>query len=362
MKRKFLIAFKYLIIFYQIVFSITLAKLLYKRPTITKISEFSNEKNIFLFVGFSKKFDWSTINILSEARELGLYIVYVNNCDDFDIKFLDKNLVDVYINNHNIGWDFSLYKTGTLYIQKELSEKQFERVIYANDSVFYLKNGLRQFFEKFINTKIDVIGPFENSGFGKYHISSWFLSIDRKVFLNCAYQKFYRSIFDIKNKFYSIHFGEHRLTNLLLNICDSFEGVYDNRSLLQRAKNKFKGVNFIEIFDSEPLRDYMLRVSAKNLSFNDYMEFLDLNLWLCSPIHVFGVFLILFDDFPILKKDLYWTSYHHHYSSLGSVIDAVAKMDSIQTAESIKFYYLKRGRLRDGSLLQKFQAYAGLRA
>jgi hypothetical protein len=363
MKKKLIVAVKLLVIFYQIIISLSIAKVLNKKPTVTKIKNFTNQKNIFLFVGFCKEFDWSTINILTEAKSLGMYIVYVNNCDLFDLKKINKNIVDVYINNHNVGWDFSLYKTGTNYINTQLSNKNFDTVIYANDSVFYLKNGLRKFIKKFIESDSEIVGSFENSGHGTYHISSWFLGIKKSVFLNKNYLKFYKNIFDIKNKYYSIHFAEHKLTKLLLKMKCDIDVIYSNGYLLELVKNNFYTKDFIRIFDSLPFRDFMAQQKfTSDITLKNYINWLKLNLWLCSPMHVFGIYLISFKNFPVLKKDLYWTRWHHEYSSVDFVCETIKKFESSHAAKACKLYYLTRGRLVDASLIKKLQTYFGLRA
>jgi hypothetical protein len=62
----------------------------------------------------------------------------------------------------------------------------------------------------------------------------------------------------------------------------------------------------------------------------------------------------------VLKKDLYWTSHHHKYSSLGKVCELVEKIESVHASNFVMNYYLFRGRLQDSSLIMKIKSYAGL--
>lgn len=361
MKSKINLLIKYLIIALQILaeFALTPIK---KKSVITKFKNFSNQKNLLLFVGYSSHFDFSTMNFLEAAKEMDCYVIYVNNNEKMNAANIPDTLIDVYINNQNKGWDFSLYKTGTKYICEGVKNKNFERVLYANDSVFYLKKGLHQFLKKFLDVNSDFVSTFENSGNGRYHYSSWIFSVKREIFFSEKYQKFFNNIYDIKNKFYSIHFGEHRFSKLMLSLTESIETIFSNEYLL-RVMDKIKIENeFIKVFDSEPLRDFKRTCQPKYFNQENFNNWLKLNLWLCSPMHVFGVFLAKSGNLPVIKKDLYWTQWHHQYSSLGVVQEIVAECESTDVAIHVHNYYIRRGRLRDGTFTQKVQSRLGLRA
>jgi hypothetical protein len=354
---------KYSTLIFQIIYSLTIQKIIKKKYVVTKYKNYKKHKFIFLYVGFiEKKFDISYLNILSEAKKKNCYIVYVNNCKNFIPTNDLKNIIDVYINNHDSGWDFSLYKTGTDYIFNELKNCSFKKIIYANDSVFYFKKNINFFLNNFLDLKHDLIVTFENSGMGKYHYSSWFFSIEKKIFINKKYLNFFKNIFDIKNKYYSIHFGEHRLSKVLIDINPKTKIIYSNSFLINSLKKNFGKISdYITVFDSTAFKDFYNSRINLNLTNKTFLDWLKLNLWLYSPAHFFNNYLFIYEKFPVLKKDLIWNNLLS-YSSLNNIFNNVYKLNNKEYFQYIRKYYLLRGRLQDAPYIRKFYAYLGLRA
>lgn len=331
---------------------------LYKSRTI-EIKPY-NGNFIFLFVCFAQTFDESIKTILSTSKKNGGYNIVVNNHPEFDKIFI-CNLVDVYIDNRNIGWDFALYKKGAEYIYKNHSKWNFSKVILANDSVFYMKNGINEFFQKFITTEHDVIGTFENSGTGKYHLSSWFISIEKEIFLDQSVKNFFVGIKEIKNKYYSIHGGEHMLSKVLINSSKNFSVAFSNDFLVEQlAKSNLPYAQISIEFSGNAFSDFTNQKAYEKTG-RAWIEWLKINLFNYSPIHTFQKFLLKNSRFPCLKKDLFWNG-QVQYNSLSEIHKTVTEISDKTNADAILKYYLKRGRLKDAKLTDKIKSIFGLRA
>jgi hypothetical protein len=90
---------------------------------------------------------------------------------------------DVFLESANIGRCFSMYKMATHYvIDNNLFKLENKKIIYANDSVFFIKKNLSNEINKLLNNKYDLITQVENfDEQSRYHASSWLFSLDYNV-------------------------------------------------------------------------------------------------------------------------------------------------------------------------------------
>ena len=223
--------------------------------------------------------------------------------------------MDVFINNKDRGWDFSQYKIASNYIYKNLANKNYSKVIYQNDSVFYLPNNLNHQLAKLLDIEYDFISFFDGSGVHRYHFGSWCLSVSKNIFLDKKIKRFWSKYFEVKNKFYSIMQGEFAFSKAVFSLFPKSQVIYNNHFLnlskeLNLSNTKYMSTLLMEDFydsinfmygldnkNTDPLKDYIFHNTTK------------------YPLtQTFGLFLLKFHDMPFIKKDLFWLE-HQSLSS-----------------------------------------------
>lgn len=114
----------------------------------------------------------------------------------------------------NIGRDFGAYKDGISLAYRSFQD--MDRLIIANDSVYYLECGLDELIEK-LDGPDDFIGIseiFEHH----YHVASFLLSFGRPIVRDSVFQQFWTRYLPISTKMWAILQGEGELTKRLLDV------------------------------------------------------------------------------------------------------------------------------------------------
>ncbi len=115
------------------------------------------------------------------------------------------------IERNNIGRDFGGYKDGIAVVLRRFD---VERLVIANDSVFYLSEGLQDLL-----TKLD--GPHDLIGVSEvydhhYHVASFLMSFGRRVVDSAAFREFWRRYKPLGSRRWAIFRGEGDLSAQLL--------------------------------------------------------------------------------------------------------------------------------------------------
>ena len=115
------------------------------------------------------------------------------------------------IERNNIGRDFGGYKDGVAIVLRRFD---VERLIIANDSVFYLSEGLDELL-----TRLD--GPHDLIGVSEvydhhYHVASFLMSFGRRVLQSAAFRNFWRRYKPLGSRRWAIFRGEGDLSAQLL--------------------------------------------------------------------------------------------------------------------------------------------------
>jgi hypothetical protein len=116
------------------------------------------------------------------------------------------------IHRANIGRDFGGYKDGISVLLARIGAP--DRLIIANDSIFYLKDGLAEMMAG-LDGPEDFVGASEVFDH-HYHVGSYLLSFSRKAVESEAFGTFWASYKPITTRRWAILKGEGRLTNVLV--------------------------------------------------------------------------------------------------------------------------------------------------
>ena len=190
------------------------------------------------------------IRLANEMRKNDVYILCINNAR-IDNKNEIEGLFDCYIERFNYGRDFGCYKQGVEYIIGKKWEERLERIIFLNDSIFFSKRQLPEFVKKLVQARACAVGATENFEFN-YHLGSFCLSFDSKLFKHPKFRKFWQSyrLTDIRPRV--IRKGEIRLTKILMQCCPSNE-----------VKSLYNAAQFEKFLEKDENLDFCLSVKMK---------------------------------------------------------------------------------------------------
>jgi hypothetical protein len=134
----------------------------------------------------------------------------------------------------NIGRDFGAYRAATIYLNQRTLPAS--RVLYFNDSVFYLAGAqLERLVGELAESKFPVVGTYENHEF-HHHIGSYAFSVSGEVFRDPRLQQFWRSYRPYDIRPHAIHQGEMGLSRSLRKAGYSFDVIYSIDRLADRLR------------------------------------------------------------------------------------------------------------------------------
>ena len=143
----------------------------------------------------------------------GYDIIAVLNkpCDASTHEYL-RERTRLIIHRSNVGRDFGAYKDAISVLLSRLGVP--ERLIIANDSVFYLDGGLSDLIEN-LSGDDDFIGVSEVFD-DQYHVGSYLLSFSRAAVASNAFQQFWEQYKPVSTRWWAILEGECGLTAALI--------------------------------------------------------------------------------------------------------------------------------------------------
>lgn len=123
----------------------------------------------------------------------------------------------VVIERENIGRDFGAYKDGVLFVLETYPVA--ERVVLANDSVFYFQEGLSELVQRLSGPE-ELIGANESYEYAR-HVQSFLLSFGKHAIRSRPFRKFWQGYRPLDSRQWAIMNGELALTRAMIQ--DGFE-------------------------------------------------------------------------------------------------------------------------------------------
>lgn len=173
------------------------------------------------------------IDLLSTLRKNTVNVVVVCNGEPGETarSLIERHACRILVRD-NIGRDFGAYRAATLHLHAEGLRPK--RVLYFNDSVFYLKGpSLDSLIARLRSRTCDVVGTFENHQY-IHHIGTFVFSISGDVFCHPHYQRFWRQYRPFSIRPYAIQHGELKLTQWLKQLGCAIDIVYSAEQLSDR--------------------------------------------------------------------------------------------------------------------------------
>ena len=211
----------------------------------------SRNKRLFLFAAYDKDgiIDYALLHYL---RNLSLYgdIIFCmdNKFDKRQIKKLKMHPLSVFITRHK-EYDFGSYKRAFTYAKQKDLLKNYEYVYLVNDSVFGPMVSLSKLLHKMEKIPKDAVGIIESKHKTHSFMESWFVRLNKNVFLSAWFDEFISSVKKESDKSTITIKYEHGLSNLIKDHGCSWASVYSvhGRKTYNKPKYLFKiGCPFIK--------------------------------------------------------------------------------------------------------------------
>lgn len=225
---------------------------------------------------------------------------------------------DWLIERSNLGRDFGAYKDGVNWALEQFPDLQ--RLIIANDSLFYLPDGLDELLAALDDERHDVVGVsevFEHH----YHIASFLISFGRGAISSPAFREFWRRYLPISTRRWAILRGEGRLSAMLVKNNMTRRVLYPASALQQPLASRFplELNHFFSLIpqyarrellqkwglraDDATLADKLANVarqkSADQLA-SDFVEAIEAH----NQMHTGGILFHRLLGLPVIKRDI----------------------------------------------------------
>ena len=263
-------------------------------------------ENICIFSIYSAngKILRSTLSLLKAIRKEGYGLVVVVNGQKITRGWFEGELgtTDVVISRPNLGRDFAAYQTATnLVLDSKLS---LCRLLYCNDSVFYLdRNDPSNIFAHLVCSDDQWIGMTETYEH-RYHVSSWCFQLSKEVLQSPAFVEFWRHYRPVDSRRHAIRRGEIGLTNALLSAGYVPKVLFDAGNLLRMVLQKHDVRNHKRLLPEHwTLQPEMASPSGLNGVLKWLFEGEKLN-----QTNSLGILLISEAGFPFIKKAMAFQS------------------------------------------------------
>jgi len=245
------------------------------------------------------------------------------------------------------GRDFGCYQYGTSLLQ-ELSDGQaLVQVIYCNESVFVRPSRLVPLVERIREARAPHIGVTGSWGIA-YHVSSWFFAVSGELFRDAVFQQFWAEYLPSSGRRHAIQQGEIRLSAHLQGQGVQPEILYPPRlvgdlcvnlepdRLAQALPRLSSIILWQHLQDRMNVTDAIGREILRRIVL-DQGE-------LHSTSNLYNLLLLVFCDFPFIKKDLVLRN-DYSLSQIEEALQSWEGEDRQHVAEIVGFFRA-RGAMR----------------
>lgn len=208
-------------------------------------------KSLFLFAGYDKDgiIDCSLVHHIQSLSKIGDVIVVMDcDCTNSEIQKISKYCIYVNATRHG-EYDFGSYKRGYIYARDNNILQNYNYVYMVNDSVYGPLFNIKPIIKKLESFNTDAFGIIESRHKIYAPIESWFIGMNKKVFLSNVFDKFMTNIKQQKTKIDVTIEYENGFTDLLNANKFSYKCLFSKhgRSVYNQPKNLFiHGCPFIK--------------------------------------------------------------------------------------------------------------------
>lgn len=210
-----------------------------------------SKKRLFLFAGYDQNgiIDDALIYYLASVSKLGDVVLYMDcDCKQSELNKIKKYCIFADAARHG-EYDFGSYKRAYQYAHDHDILKNYDYLYLVNDSVFGPMMNIISTIRTIEALPTDAAGLVVSKHKTHSFMESWFVRLNKKVFLSEWFDSFMTSITHQEQKTTVTIKYEHGLSNLVVNNGCTWSGVYtiNGRYTYNQPKKLFnRGCPFIK--------------------------------------------------------------------------------------------------------------------
>jgi hypothetical protein len=247
-----------------------------------------------------------TMNFITALNRHSYNVVIVSNAElDTTTKGDLLRNCRLLVERVNFGRDFGAYKDGINIAVRRF--QNIERLIIANDSVYYLNNGLDRLIAD-LDGPEDFIGVSEAFAY-RYHAASFLLSFGAGVLKDPVFHRFWAGYLPIPSRMWVILEGEIGLTTRLVEAGHRPHILFKAEHLLPKLLDlEAAEMNeAILLFPTEVralLTPVIERISGAGAEVNDVAQAAIRAVLQRNQMHAAGFAFMKFLGLPLFKRDI----------------------------------------------------------
>lgn len=208
-------------------------------------------KRLFVFANYDKDsiIDESTILYVCELSKFGDVIFYMDN-DTNDSEIAKIKPYTIYAgSNRHCEYDFGSYKRGFIWALDNNILSKYDFVYLVNSSMYGPFGSLNSIIEELESKNKNAFSIAYNDHKKEPHLESWFVGMDKNVFLSDGFISFIKNVKKLSDKGLVAWAYEHGFTRMLIANNFSFCGKYNvyGRQTYNNIKRLYlQGMPFIK--------------------------------------------------------------------------------------------------------------------
>ena len=261
---------------------------------------------------------WYVTNALEALAQAGINVTLVVNHPLSEARLAELTpWVDRLMLRDNAGFDMGGYRDAIL----SFAGRPPERLLILNDSVYYLRTGLVEMFQRLATSPSDICATYENWDH-HHHIQSFCYSISRHVLEQPAYQRFWQRYLPVNVRRWAINKGEVRSSRCMIRQARSVEVLFTPA----RLREALNGLDPAALRDLAPYLPIDQRPALRGARLRQeplVAQLLDA-VMARSQIHTGGFLYRRFLGAPLMKRDLVYRS-QYHLHELETLLHAIGE-------------------------------------
>ena len=162
----------------------------------------SRKKRLFLFAGFNKsaRVDDALIYYINALNKFGdVILVMDSDCPKSETDKIKKYTKYTSATHHG-EYDFGSYKRAYIWANENLKISDYDYVYLVNDSVYGPLYSMTRYFDAMENMGHDAFGIVKNPNPKHPHIQSWFIGLNKNIFMTEWFDTFMKGITKLQSK------------------------------------------------------------------------------------------------------------------------------------------------------------------
>ena len=191
----------------------------------------SDKKRLFLFAAYDPngKIGHALTYYVRTLQSFGdVAFCMDNKFSEHEIKKLKMHPMSVFITRHK-EYDFGSYKRSFQHVRDNGLLENYEYIYLVNDSVFGPMFNISKLIHKMETISTDAVGIIESKHKTHSFMESWFIRLNKKIFLSPWFDEFISSVQKEQRKSMITVKYEHGLTKLIEQHGCSWSCVYTVR-------------------------------------------------------------------------------------------------------------------------------------